>query len=70
MSKFKRGEHVLWEGVDAAGGVYIYSGVVVGIDIGPVTGEIYYACFFPELKPSPSIVVIEEELASLNKVRD
>ena len=68
--RYKKGDWVLWEGVDAQGGVYIYSGIIVGIDIGNVTGEIYYACYFSELKPSPSLVLIEDELMPMTRRRD
>lgn len=68
--RFKKGDWVLWEGVDSGGGVYIYAGIVVGIDIGKATGEIYYACYFGQLKPSPSLVVIESELMPMTKRRD
>ena len=68
--KFKKYDRVLWEGVDAQGGVYVYAGIVVDAQVGATTGEVYYACVFPELKPSPQLIVIEEELMPLKKRND
>lgn len=68
--KYKRGDWVLYDGFEASGGAYIYSGQVIGIDVGPVTGEVYYVCYFAELKPSPQLICTEGELMPMTKVRD
>lgn len=68
--KFQIGDTVLWEGFDESGGVYIYWGKVVARETGLQTGERYYACFFPQLKPYPELLIIEEELMPLKPKAD
>lgn len=68
--KFKKYDRVLWEGFDSSGGVYVYAGVVVDAQVGKTTGEVYYACYFPELKPSPQLILTEGELMPLKKRND
>jgi hypothetical protein len=68
--KFDRGEWVLWEGFDAGGGAFVYLGQVVDRTVGETTNEHIYGCYFPELRPYPGMILLEDEIKPLKEKRD